>query len=72
MSRDMMILNGTVRIVESSPTDEIYPPAFDPPDFSYIVESTWRALVGDPVEEETFESREAAFIALRGWKLDSN
>ena len=40
-----------------------------PHDSSLISDDVWRALVGEPAEGETFEGREAAYIAKMGWKL---
>lgn len=52
--------------MEITLTDVVSLPAGAPPDASRICAIDWRRLVGEPGEGETFEQREADYIAALG------
>jgi hypothetical protein len=75
MSRDILVIGDLASILERSPKDATWLPMVNGIPISLFDEATWGFRVGAPVMKEdgtmeTFEEREAAYIATMGWKLD--
>ena len=52
MTRNALILNGVISIVELADTDLVYEPAGEPPEFDFIAEADWKNLLGDQKEAD--------------------
>lgn len=65
MSRDVLIRADLVMFIDRGESDV----TGLPDGASIICETDWRLLVGEPLEGETFEQREAAYITSLGWVL---
>jgi hypothetical protein len=75
MTRDLLIIDSEIQIMERGPNDVTYPPMTDLV-CSIITEADWKAFVADWISQQadpllypTFADQEKAYAESLGWKM---